>query len=62
MLISQRSVTVQRMYFQCDLSIDASAWTEDRTWEALQKRVAGPDGFELERSPIIEQMVLPFRA
>jgi len=61
-LISQRNESVQRMYFQCDPSEDASTWSEERIWDELQKRVDGPDGFELERGPIFEQMVLPFRS
>jgi len=61
-LISQRSETVQRMYFQCDPREDASAWSEERIWDELQRRVDGPDGFELKRGPIFEQMVLPFRS
>lgn len=50
------------MYFQCDPSEDASAWSEDRIWDELQRRVDGPDGFELKRGRIFEQMVLPFRS
>ncbi|QOV98774.1 4-hydroxybenzoate 3-monooxygenase [Rhodococcus pyridinivorans] len=61
-LISQRNESVQRMYFQCDPSEDASTWSEDRIWDELQRRVDGPDGFELQRGPIFEQMVLPFRS
>ncbi|QQM52971.1 4-hydroxybenzoate 3-monooxygenase [Rhodococcus pyridinivorans] len=61
-LISQRSDTVQRMYFQCDPGTDASVWTEEQIWEELQKRVDGPDGFQLKRGRIFEQMVLPFRS
>ncbi|AYA27688.1 p-hydroxybenzoate 3-monooxygenase [Rhodococcus rhodochrous J3] len=61
-LISQRNESVQRMYFQCDPSEDASTWSEERIWDELQKRVDGPDGFELKRGPIFEQMVLPFRS
>ncbi|WP_072810259.1 4-hydroxybenzoate 3-monooxygenase [Rhodococcus zopfii] len=61
-LISQRSETVQRMYFQCDPAEDASAWTEERIWDELQRRVEGPDGLELKRGSIFEQMVLPFRS
>ncbi|WP_019747304.1 4-hydroxybenzoate 3-monooxygenase [Rhodococcus erythropolis] len=61
-LISQRSGTVQRMYFQCDPGTDASVWNEDQIWEELQKRVDGPDGFQLKRGPVFEQMVLPFRS
>ena len=31
-LISQRSETVQRMYFQCDPSENPDLWSEDRIW------------------------------
>ena len=61
-LISQRSESVQRMYFQCSPSEDASTWSEEQIWDELQRRVDGPDGFELKRGRIFEQMVLPFRS
>jgi p-hydroxybenzoate 3-monooxygenase len=61
-LISQRTDTVQRMYFQCDPTEDASAWSDDRIWSELQARLAGPDGFSLHEGPIIERTVLPFRS
>jgi p-hydroxybenzoate 3-monooxygenase len=61
-LISQRNENVQRMYFQCDPDEDASKWTEEQIWDELQKRVDGPDGFQLKRGPIFEQMVLKFRS
>lgn len=41
-LISQRSATVQRMYFQCDPSEDPAAPTEEELWARLQARVRGP--------------------
>ena len=61
-LVSQRTDTVQRMYFQCDPTEDASAWSDDRIWSELQARLAGPDGFELHEGPVIERTVLPFRS
>lgn len=61
-LISQRSETVQRMYFQCDPEEDVADWSEDRIWSELQRRVAGADGFELATGPILEKTVLPFRS
>jgi p-hydroxybenzoate 3-monooxygenase len=61
-LISQRTNAVQRMYFQCDPTEDASAWSDDRIWTELQARLAGPDGFELNEGPVIERTVLPFRS
>lgn len=61
-LISQRTDTVQRMYFQCDPGEDATAWSDDRIWSELQARLAGPDEFELDEGPVIERTVLPFRS
>jgi p-hydroxybenzoate 3-monooxygenase len=61
-LISQRTDTVQRMYFQCDPTEDATTWSDDRIWEQLQTRLSGPDGFRLQEGPVIERTVLPFRS
>jgi p-hydroxybenzoate 3-monooxygenase len=61
-LISQRSETVQRMYFQCSPDEDVNQWSDDRIWTELQKRVDGPDGFELKTGPIFDKTVLGFRS
>ncbi|GMA21804.1 hypothetical protein GCM10025862_38250 [Arsenicicoccus piscis] len=61
-LISQRSATVQRMYFQCDPDEDASTWSDDRIWAELDKRLAGPDGFALQKGAIFDKTVLKFRS
>ena len=60
-LISQRTETLQRMYFQCDPSTDADAWSDDRIWEELQTRV-GANGHTLREGPITSRTVLPFRS
>ncbi|MEU2628743.1 4-hydroxybenzoate 3-monooxygenase [Kitasatospora sp. NPDC007106] len=61
-LISRRTETVQRMYFQCGPDESAAAWTDDRIWETLQARVAGRDGFRLREGRILERTVLRFRS
>jgi p-hydroxybenzoate 3-monooxygenase len=60
-LISQRTETVQRMYFQCDLAENVVAWSDDRIWAELQARV-GANGHVLEEGPITSKSVLPFRS
>lgn len=60
-LISQRTESVQRMYFQCDPTERVEDWSEDRIWEELQARVAG-DGFRLKEGRITDKTVLPFRS
>jgi p-hydroxybenzoate 3-monooxygenase len=61
-LISQRTETLQRMYFQCDPDEDVGAWSDDRIWAELQARVAGPDGFTLNEGTITDKAVLRFRS
>ena len=61
-LISQRTDTLQRMYFQCSPDEDADAWSDDRIWSELQARVAGPDGFTLAEGPVTDKAVLRFRS
>lgn len=58
-LISQRSETVQRMYFQCDPHIDADALSEAQLWDTLQARVPGTT---LTEGPIFQRDVLRFRS
>ena len=60
-LISQRTETVQRMYFQCDPNEDVNNWSEDRIWDAFRIRVNG-NGFELKEGPVIDKTVLKFRS
>jgi len=61
-LISQRTKTLQRMYFQCDPDEDADAWSDDRIWAELQARVAGLDGFALKEGMITDKAILRFRS
>ena len=61
-LISQRDANIQRMYFQCPPTEDVEAWSEDRIWEELQKRIDGPDGLQLEQGRIFDKTVLRFRS
>ena len=58
-LISQRSETVQRMYFQCDPNTDVNAQSEAELWDTLQARVPGT---ELIEGPIFQRDVLRFRS
>jgi len=58
-LISQRSATVQRMYFQCDPGADPAAYSEAELWDALRQRVPGTT---LAEGPIFQRDVLRFRS
>ncbi|MFV0373337.1 4-hydroxybenzoate 3-monooxygenase [Microbacterium sp.] len=58
-LISQRSDTVQRMYFQCDPEVDPASFTEEQLWHELQVRVPGTT---LKQGHIFQRDVLRFRS
>jgi p-hydroxybenzoate 3-monooxygenase len=60
-LVSTRSPTVQRLYFQCDPDTDPGSWSDDEIWEELQARVAGA-GATLRTGPIFQRSVLGFRS
>ncbi|WP_069162451.1 4-hydroxybenzoate 3-monooxygenase [Nocardia altamirensis] len=60
-LVSQRTPTVQRMYFQCAPDERPQEWDDDRIWTEMRRRVNG-NGFEVEEGPITAKMVLPFRS
>jgi 4-hydroxybenzoate 3-monooxygenase len=60
-LISQRTDTMQRMYFQCDPDEDVDAWSDDRIWSELQARV-GANGYVLREGAITDRTVLRFRS
>lgn len=60
-LISQRTPTLQRMYFQCGVDADVGDWSDDRIWDELQSRLAA-NGHTLHEGPITSKSVLPFRS
>lgn len=60
-LVSTRSPSVQRMYFQCDPGEKPEDWSEDRIWEELQARTEG-GGFRLKEGRIFQKSVLPMRS
>jgi p-hydroxybenzoate 3-monooxygenase len=61
-LISQRTETIQRLYFQCPIDEDVELWSNQQIWDELQARVDGDDGFELKRGPIFDRTLLRFRS
>jgi len=60
-LISQRTESMQRMYFQCAPEENVEAWSDDRIWSELQVRVSA-NGHNLIEGPIIDKAVLKFRS
>lgn len=60
-LLSMRSPTVSRLYLQCAPDEDLAAWSDDRIWDELQRRL-GRDGFVLTPGPITQKGVTPMRS
>ena len=60
-LISTRSPTVQRLYFQCDPQTNPDDWSDDRIWSEIQARV-GSAGAAIKAGPIFKKDILQFRS
>lgn len=61
-LISQRSASVQRMYFQCDPETDPEDWSDDAIFDHIQRVLGSEESIRLKRGPVLEKTVLPFRS
>ena len=60
-LVSTRSPTVQRLYFQCDPATAVDDWSDDRIWAEFAARLA-PAGVKVQDGPIFKKDVLQFRS
>ena len=60
-LISTRSPSVQRLYFQCDPATDPGEWSDDQIWEEIQARVGGV-GAAIKTGKIFARAILQFRS
>jgi p-hydroxybenzoate 3-monooxygenase len=60
-LISTRSPSVQRMYFQCDPQTNVDDWSEDRIWNEIEARVSSA-GAHVKTGNIFKKDVLQFRS
>ncbi|AIY40942.1 P-hydroxybenzoate hydroxylase [Collimonas arenae] len=61
-LVSTRSPTVQRLYFQCDPKDDVSNWSDDRIWSELNMRLACEDGWALKEGRIFQKNIIGMRS
>lgn len=61
-LVSTRSKTLQRMYFQCDPAEKPESWSDDRIWSELRQRLATADGWEPVEGPITQKVVVGMRS
>jgi p-hydroxybenzoate 3-monooxygenase len=61
-LVSTRSPTLQRMYFQCDPHDRVEAWTEDRIWAELRARLETVDGWRPREGPVTQKNIVAMRS
>jgi p-hydroxybenzoate 3-monooxygenase len=60
-LLSTRSPSVQRLYFQCDPTDSVDNWSDDRIWAELHARVDGEDA-SVKDGRIFQKAILHFRS
>ena len=60
-LVSTRSPSVQRLYFQCDPADKVESWSDDRIWAELHARVSGDD-LRLAEGRIFQKNIVPLRS
>jgi p-hydroxybenzoate 3-monooxygenase len=61
-LVSTRSRTLQRMYFQCDPSENPDAWSDERIWAEMRARLETVDGWKPVEGPITQKVVVGMRS
>jgi p-hydroxybenzoate 3-monooxygenase len=60
-LVSTRSPSVQRLYFQCDQETNTDDWSDDRIWSEFDARLS-PAGVKVKTGAIFKKDVLQFRS
>ena len=61
-LVSTRSPTVQRLYFQCDPTDHVDNWSDDRIWAELHGRLENHDGWKLKEGRIFQKNIIGMRS
>jgi p-hydroxybenzoate 3-monooxygenase len=61
-LVSTRSPSIQRLYFQCDPHDETVNWPDERIWHELRARLANEEGWTLAGGPVIEKVIFAMRS
>jgi p-hydroxybenzoate 3-monooxygenase len=61
-LVSTRSPTIHRLYFQCDPTDSVDNWPDQRIWDELDLRLPTDDGWAVTRGPILEKAIIGMRS
>jgi p-hydroxybenzoate 3-monooxygenase len=60
-LYSMRSPSVSRLYLQVDPGEQIENWSDERIWDALDRRFAR-EGWSVNRGPVTDKSILPMRS
>jgi p-hydroxybenzoate 3-monooxygenase len=61
-LVSTRSPSVQRMYFQCDPKDSVDNWSDDRIWAEMHARLENRDGWRITEGKIFQKNIVGMRS
>lgn len=61
-LVSTRSPTIQRLYFQCDPHENVQRWDDARIWNELRARLDTHDGWAPVEGPVMQKNVVGMRS
>jgi p-hydroxybenzoate 3-monooxygenase len=61
-LCSMRSMTRSRYYVQCPLDDKVEAWTDERFWDELRRRLPREDADAVTTGPSFEKSIAPLRS
>ncbi len=61
-LVSARSPTIQRLYFQCDPNDSVDNWSDDRIWTEIHARLDTEDGWTLTEGRIFQKSIVQMRS
>ncbi|GJJ04355.1 4-hydroxybenzoate 3-monooxygenase [Duganella rhizosphaerae] len=61
-LVSTRTPTVQRLYFQCDPADHVDNWSDDRIWAELHARLENNDGWRVNEGRIFQKNIIGMRS
>ena len=61
-LVSTRSPTLQRLYFQCDPHDRVERWSDDRIWTEFRSRLETQDGWKPKEGVISQKSVIAMRS
>lgn len=61
-LVSTRSPSIQRDYFQCDPADKVDHWPDDRIWAEFHARLDTDDGWKMIEGPIFQKVIVGMRS